>query len=338
MVINKRVKRISFASFAALRERPFASSFRSGLSGLGIIAGIVLLFLLLPAASRAADGKIAVLISANDAPFKEAVTGFNDFLARHGHKTAYEVFQLDNDAGKAGPAVQKIKSGGARLVFTVGSLATDAAVKGISDIPIVACLVLRTDLLKRSANATGVGLEFPVETQIEWMQRMLPRARSVGIVYNAAENQAKVDVAVEAARKAGLRIEAELVRSPQDVPAALNNLSRRVDILWGIPDSVMLSPLIAKNVLLFSLRNSIPFVGPSAAWVKAGALYSLDWDYADLGVQCGEMAVRVLEGAQPASIPAAAPRKVQYTINLYTAKQMKLSLSDQLLSGARQTY
>jgi putative ABC transport system substrate-binding protein len=72
--------------------------------------------------------------------------------------------------------------------------------------------------------------------------------------------------------------------------------------------------------------------------VKAGALYSLDGDYADLGAQCGEMAARVLEGARPAAIPAAAPRKVQYTLNLYTAKQMRLSLSDQLLGGARQTY
>lgn len=299
---------------------------------------LLLLFVLAPATGRAADEKIAVLISANDAPFTEAVTGFNDFLAKQGHKAGFEVFRLDGDAGKAGPALQKIKAGGARLVFTVGSLATDAAVKGVSDIPIVACLVLRTDLLRRSANATGVGLEFAVTTQIEWLQRMLPRARSVGIVYNAAENQKKVDDAVEAARNAGLRIEAEQVLSPQDVPAALNNLSKRVDVLWGMPDSIMLSPLIAKNVLLFSLRNNIPFIGPSAAWVKAGALYSLDWDYADLGAQCGEMAARVLKGVQPSSIPAAAPRKVQYTLNLYTAKQMKIALSDQMLNGAHKTY
>ena len=305
---------------------------------ISLVAGIVIALLLPPAVARAADEKIAVLISATDAPFKEAVTGFNEFLARQGQKAEYEVFQLDGDAGKAGPALQKIKSGGARIIFTVGSLATDAAVKGISDIPIVACLVLRTDFLKRSGNATGVGLEFPVGTQIEWMQRMLPRARTVGVIYNAAENQAKVDEAVGAAKRAGLRLEVEQVRSPQDVPAALNHLSRRVDILWGMPDRIMLSPLIAKNVLLFSLRNSIPFVGPSAAWVKAGALYSLDWDYADLGAQCGEIAVRVLQGAQPSSIPAAAPRKVHYTLNLYTAKQMKLSLSEHLLSGAHQTY
>lgn len=290
------------------------------------------------AISGSADDRIAVLVSSNEAPFTETVAGFSDYLAKQGHAAGYEVFRLDGDAGKAGPAIQKIREGGARLVFTVGSTATEAAVKGITDIPIVACLVLRTDVLRKAPNATGVGLEFPLETQLEWMQRVLPRAASIGIVYNAGENQQKVDAAAGLAKKAGLRLETERVRSPQEVPAALNNLSKRVDVLWGMPDSILLSPAIAKNVLLFSFRNSIPFVGPSAAWVKAGALYSLDWDYADLGGQCGEMASQILRGASPASIPAAMPRTVKYTLNLVTARQMKLELPEPVVRGARQTY
>jgi len=290
------------------------------------------------AISGAADDRIAVLVSSNEAPFTETLDGFRDYLAKQGYAAGYEVFRLDGDAGMAGPAIQKIRLGGVRLIFTVGSTATEAAVKGITDIPIVACLVLRTDTLRKARNATGVGLEFPLETQLEWMQRLLPRAASIGIIYNAGENQQKVAAAAELVKKAGLRLETERVRTPQDVPAALNNLSKRVDVLWGIPDSIMLSPAIAKNVLLFSFRNSIPFVGPSAAWVKAGALYSLDWDYADLGGQCGEMANQILRGASPASIPATMPRTVKYTLNLVTARQMKLELPEPVVRGARQTY
>jgi len=288
--------------------------------------------------SGAADDRIAVLVSSNEAPFTETLAGFSDYLAKQGYAAGYEVFRLDGDAAKAGPAIQKIREGGVRLVFTVGSSATEAAVKGITDIPIVACLVLRTDMLRKAANATGVGLEFPLETQLEWMRRFLPRASSIGIIYNAGENQQKVDAAAGLVKKAGLRLETERVRSAQEVPAALNNLSKRVDVLWGIPDSIMLSPAIAKNVLLFSFRNSIPFVGPSAAWVKAGALYSLDWGYADLGGQCGEMAGQILRSASPASIPAALPRTVKYSLNLVTARQMKLTLPEPVVRGARQTY
>ena len=305
-----------------------------------ILAAVILaavMFLSHGNAARAGE-RIVLLVSANDAPFKETLAGFSEYLAHQGIQSGFEVVNLDGDAGKAGPAIQKIKSGGTRLVLTLGSLATDAAVRQISDIPIVACLVLRTEGLKNTRNATGVGLEFPLETQIERLRQILPNARTIGVIYNPDENQRRVDAAAEIAKKAGLRIEAYAIRSPQEIPAALNMLSRRVDVLWGIPDSITLSPLMAKNVLLFSLRNSIPFVGPSAAWVKAGALYSLDGDYADLGAQCGEIATRVLQGTAPESIPAVAPRKVQYSLNLNTARQMKLLLTDQLVSGARQTY
>ena len=302
-----------------------------------IALSLIVLPILADATARAGS-RIAVLISSNEAPFTETVTGFRDYLARQGVQADYAIERLDGDAAKTGPAVQRIKAGGASLVFTVGSAATDAAVKEIADIPIVACLVLRTENLKRSTNATGVALEFPVATQFEWIQRMLPEARSIGVLYNAGENQRTVHDAAEIAKKAGLTLEAERVRSPQDVPAALNRLSKRVDVLWGIPDSIMLAPPIAKNVLLFSFRNSIPFVGPSATWVKAGALYSLDWDYTDLGGQCGEMADRILRGAAPASLPAATPRKVRYTLNTVTARQMKLFFPDQLVRGAHQLY
>ena len=304
-----------------------------------LATAVLAVALLAPGAPSGASGdKIAVVVSSNEAPFTETVAGFNEYLAKQGYTAGYEVIRLDGDPAKAGPAIQRIKAGGVRLVFTVGTVATDAVVKGITDIPIVACMVLRTDTLKKSGNATGVGLEFLLETQVAWMQRFLPDAGTVGVIYSAGENRQKVDAAAAIAKKAGLTFEAAQVKSPQDVPAALNSLAKRVDALWGIPDSILLSPTIAKNVLLFSFRNSIPVVGPSAAWVKAGALYSLDWDYADLGGQCGEIADKIIKGAQPSSIPAASPRTVLYTINLVTARQMKLELPEKLVSGAHQTY
>jgi len=301
---------------------------------------IALLFsmLLLSASAATAGEKIALLISSNDAPYKAAVSGFNAYLAKQGIQAGYEVYTLDGDAAKAGPAIQKIKASGSRLIFALGSLATDAVVKEVADIPIVACLVLRTDRLKNTPNATGVGLEFSFETQLEWLQRLLPQAKSVGVLYNPEENQKRVEHAARLAKKAGLRLEAQEVRTPQDIPAALNNLSKRADVIWGMADNVTLSPTIGKNVLLFSFRNNIPYIGPSATWVKAGALYSLDWDYDDLGAQCAEMAQKVLGGTAPAAIPAGSPRKVLYTLNLFTARQMKIALPEDLVRGAHQTY
>jgi len=234
--------------------------------------------------------------------------------------------------------VQRFVIEGPKIVLAVGTAATDLTLRKITGAPVVACLVLRTERIEQAGNAAGVSLEFPLETQFAWLQRILPQARTVGVLYNPAENQRRIDAAVQTAKRFGLRIDAEPVSSPKDVPAALNSLAKRADVLWCIPDAVTLSAVISKNILLFSFRNSIPVIGPSPAWVKAGALYSLDWDYADLGVQCGEMAVKILAGASPASVGVASPRRVQYTLNLATARQMKLDLPDALVKGARQTF
>ena len=106
----------------------------------------------------------------------------------------------------------------------------------------------------------------------------------------------------------------------------------------GVPDDVVLNPQTAKEILLFCYRNRIPFVGPSEAWVKGGALYALDRDYTDLGMQCGEMAVSLLNGSSPSSIGVEAPHKITYFINLKTARYMKVDIDKSLLASAKGVY
>lgn len=298
-----------------------------------------LLFLLaLAGGSHAAGDKIAVLVSSSEAPFEETLAGFQTFLAKQGVQAEYEVFRLAGDPSKAEQALQKIKKNGVRVIFALGSVATEAAVRTVPDLPIVSCLVLRSDSFMRAKNATGVALEFPIETQLTWIKTMLPDAQTVGVIYNPTENKKRVEEAGRIARRLGLRLEAFEVHTPQDIPSALAALAKRVDVFWGLPDSLTLSSQMAKHILLFAFRNSIPFVGPSDAWVRAGALYALEWDYRDLGMQCGDKALQVLKGKDPRELAPTTPKKVLYSINQKTADQLKIELPDELLQKARSLY
>jgi len=118
----------------------------------------------------------------------------------------------------------------------------------------------------------------------------------------------------------------------------MKNLVGRIDVLWGISDSVVLNKKTARNVLLFSFRNNIPFIGLSSAWVKAGALYALDRDYHDIGVQCAGIAHRIIEGEKADSIPLAAPRLVTFAINRRTAQKMAVSIDKKLINKANKLY
>ena len=123
-------------------------------------------------------------------------------------------------------------------------------------------------------------------------------------------------------------------KQEQDLADALDYVAEHIDVLWGVADKTVLSSRTAKSLLLFSYRNRIPFVGLSAAWTKAGALYALDRDYEDIGKQCGEMALKILQGATPQDLPPVSPRRVTYSLNLKVAQHMKVDIDGQLIQGA----
>jgi putative ABC transport system substrate-binding protein len=220
------------------------------------------------------------------------------------------------------------------LILALGSAAGDAALGAPRQVPLVAAMVLRTEALQKSGNATGVSVEFPVEVQLNWLRRLFPKARRIAVVYSPEENAERVGEARAFAPRAGFRLDALAVKSPQDIPATLEEASRTAEVLWGLTDRVVFSPESAKGLLLFSFRNRMPLVGVSAAWVRAGALCSLDRDYVDIGRQAGEMAVKILAGGSAADIPPVPPRRVCYAINLKTAQQLGLEFADNVLRDA----
>ena len=281
-------------------------------------------------------GRIAVVTSHDAAPYQEALEGFKRYLSSQGTQLSFDVYALEGDGAKANQALEKVKKEGARVVFTLGSIATRAAINN-GELPTVAGLILDKDEIKKSANVTGVVLDFPLEIQFEWMHKILPGCKSIGVIHNP-KNLEKIRAAEKVAQNTGLKIYSKQVETPSDIPDALEYLSRHVDALWGIVDDLVFTSQTAKEILLVSFRNRIPLIGISSAWVKAGALYSLDWDYADMGSQCGEMALKILQGTKPGNIPAAWPRKIVYSLNPKTALHMKIDFPESLIQGAHQVF
>lgn len=282
--------------------------------------------------------RIAVLVSHDAPPYRAALRGFQEVLKRGGVEASYDVYSLGGDPAESDRAVQRIKANGAHLLYSLGAVATEAVIRAGIDIPLTACLVLNSADIKKAPNAAGVALEIPVQIQFQWLRRMVPDARRIGVLFNPKENQDRVDAAARVAREMGLVLAARAIEAPRDIPAALKRLANEADVVWGLPDRVVLSPETARPLLLFSLRNRIPFVGLSVPWAKAGALYALDRDYSDLGTQCGEIAMAILDGRSPGSLPPASPRKVLYAINLQTARHMRITLPDDLVRGAAEVF
>lgn len=284
------------------------------------------------------SGRIVVLNGQDLKPYQDVLAGFQQSLAKQGINLSVEIHALQGNPTKTQDVLADIKKHGARLVVTLGSAATQAAVREVGQLPLLATMIVTADDIKPASNGTAVLLEFPVEIQMQWLRRIVPAATTVGVLFNPKENQSKVSSALRVAKETGLTLVTQAVDTPRSLPDALENLSRNVDALWGISDSVVMTPQTAEPILLSTLRNKIPLAGLSTSWVKAGALYALDRDYLDIGTQCGEVAGKVLGGTSPAALAPIFPRKVTYSVNLKTAGAMNLELPQDVVRGATQVF
>jgi putative tryptophan/tyrosine transport system substrate-binding protein len=291
-----------------------------------------------PATTTATGTPVTVFTSQSSGPYQEALTGLRQYLSQQGLQDDLPVLSMEGDAKKAASLLQDIKKSDAKLLLTFGSLATQAAVREGLAIPLVASLVLNANDLKQAPNATAVLLEFPVDIQLQWLRRLLPQQTTVGVLFNPKENRDIIATATQVVERFGIKLIAQEVNTPQELPAALDSLAKKVDVLWSIADPAIFSQQTAEPLLLFSFENRIPFVGLAASWVKAGALYALDRDYKDIGVQCGELALHILNGAPASTLPPASPRKVTYSLNLKTADHMKIDISQALIDSAQQVF
>jgi len=280
-------------------------------------------------AMKAENPVIAIISSLQAKPYQQAINSFQTSLRR---KRA-EIKFIHSDAENADNTIPA-----AALIFALGSRAVRESLKEAGEHPLLATMILNNKILQNTSHSTAVLLRTSILKQLQWHSRILPGAKRIGILYDPRYNQNWVDSAADIAARLGLKIIAIPVTSVKKLPSALKLLGRNADSLLGIADKTVYSSKTAKAILLYSFRNRIPFVGLSKAWVKAGALYALDWDYSDLGSQCAAIALRLLDGEKAETIQAQLPDKQIYLFNLKTAKQMKLEISKDLIAGAFKVY
>lgn len=307
------------------------------LSHITLVLFLVYLIGLQP--GRADEGPLVVILSSKDSlPYQQAADAFKDHLKKNFDNIRFYSHSLKGDDKNIEQIVDDIKNKNPVLIYVLGSLATRAAVEHINDRPIVAGFILNDSEVKDVPNATAVILEHSMATQLQWLRRLLPDVRTIGILYNPEENAQQIEVANKLARKQGVKVVAVKVVHPRDLPSALKEVSKRADVLLGIPDKIVLSRKTARGILLSSFRNRIPFVGLSSTWVKAGAIYALDWDYKDIGDQSGHLAKQIMRGTDVRALPPEYPRKVVYALNRKTIEHMNTEMTRSVIRDAIQVY
>ena len=88
------------------------------------------------------------------------------------------------------------------------------------------------------------------------------------------------------------------------------------------------------RIVGFELKSRLPSMYQSRNFVDAGGLMYYGADLAESYRRVAYYVDRILKGAKPADLPMEQPTKVEFAINLQTAKKIGLTIPPEVLARA----
>jgi putative tryptophan/tyrosine transport system substrate-binding protein len=277
---------------------------------------------------------VSVIYSSHSEPYQQAWEGFKLFLSTK--NIALWVSQYNLNEQVQDKIIDQITAEKPQLIFALGTKAAQIAQANFKNIPIVFALVLEPELIKE-ANVTGVLMDIPAKMKLEQLKQLFPGKSNLGLVFSD-RTIAKAAEFLQACNELGFKLIAKKVDSEKQLPESIRAIKAQMDIFIMVPDTKIYFPQSVKYLLQESQKQKFPVIGLSRFYSKDGAVISFDCDYLDLGKQAGELALKIIDGANPAQIPAVTPRKINYSLNSVVAKTIGIKFSPEVIKEATFIY
>ncbi|MBI3812669.1 MAG: ABC transporter substrate-binding protein [Nitrospirae bacterium] len=278
--------------------------------------------------------QVAVIKSQDLLPYDQTVEGYRSL-------TQVEVveFNMKGDTEEGLRIVQQIKRLKPAAVLAVGSKAAVLAKENLSETPLVYCAVIDPGKYGlRTGNITGIALEIPIEAQLKTFIAMVPGLKRIGVMYDPSKTSGLIRVAEEAAGRLGLELVKGEVKTVKEIPVTIRGLLPKIQGLWMIPDSTVITTDSFQIILLTTLEKNIPFMAFSSSFVKAGALLALSPDYLAIGRQSSLLVDQVIRKGIADRGGVIYPETTRLTINIKTARILGLEIPKEILKMADEVF
>ncbi len=166
-----------------------------------------------------------------------------------------------------------------------------------------------------------------ISTQINLIKKVLPKAKTIGILYTQSEPNSVVqkDEAKRLLEEKGFNVVEKTILDSNNVKAAAESLMAEVDMVFVPTDNIISSTM--ETVKQVSIKHKVPVFGGSTEMIAVGGLYNYGTNYEELGRQTARMLVRVLKGEKPENIAVELPEKLELHTNQEMADALGIDIS-----------
>ena len=166
-----------------------------------------------------------------------------------------------------------------------------------------------------------------ISTQINLIKKVLPKAKTIGILYAQSEPNSVVqkDEAKRFLEEKGFTVVEKTILDSNNVKAAAESLMAEVDMVFVPTDNIISSTM--ETVKQVSIKHKVPVFGGSTEMIAVGGLYNYGTNYEELGRQTARMLIRVLKGERPENIAVELPEKLELHTNQEMADALGIDIS-----------
>lgn len=190
-------------------------------------------------------------------------------------------------------ALQQARATGTRLVVALGADAAQRVDAAGSGLPVLVALDPHAQV---QASIPSVSPYADPLAQVRVLREALPEAKRVGLLYNPEQSRALAQRYSEVASQAGLTVSRAEVANARSVAPLARALMSRVDALWLLPDSTVVTSETFPFLVQRSFEVKVPLVGFSESLCRAGALFALEVTPTEMGQRAAAAAQRLLAG------------------------------------------
>lgn len=274
----------------------------------------------------------------------DAVQGFKYGLSKNGISANFHYLNADGNLNELPKLAAKLADLKVDLIFACSTPAAKAAVELPDNIPVVFTPVfdpvganLVESIEAPGGKATGMSGMVAAKAKTAFIQRVLPNAKRVGILYHNNDSNALVELSHFKKAAAGIFELSEIAINDSSELSRFGTMLRpELDVLF-LPIGRIVEENFA-TVVYYTDAVGLPVIASHAPNVPSGALAALTASHYELGAACADKAKKILSGTKPGNIPVGIVEKPEILLNNFAAQNLDIELPNDLLAEAKEVF